>query len=101
MTVQIDKITAYHDQQHTITKAGGNVDLRLKFHETIEQWTMDVSRNGKSVYGVKLAVGVKHIASQNMGIDFLVYDSAKIGQDPFKIDDFESGRCVLVMIDAV
>lgn len=99
--IKIQNITSYHDQRHTITKSDGNVTIRLKYHDVIEQWTIDVSRNGKNVYGVKLSVGTVHIASQNMGIDFAVTDNLGLGIDPFKVDDFESGRCSLVMIDAV
>lgn len=93
---QIENITADANQRHIIELDGGNVTLVLKFHEQIQQWAMDVERNDKAVYGVKLATGVKHIANSNMGIDFAVIADADF--DPFQIDDFEYGRCILLMV---
>lgn len=99
--VSVENITADNNQRHTLLKDNGDVVIVLRFHATIQQWTIDVERNDKAVYGVKLAVGVRHIESTNMGVDFIVQDTSGNGIDPFRIDDFESGRCLLAMIDAV
>lgn len=95
MILQIENITAEPNQRHTIELEGGNVTLVLRYHPQIEQWTMDVERNEKAIYGARLAVGTRHIQSRNMGVDFVVVAEGDI--DPFQIDDFETGRCALLM----
>lgn len=97
--IKIANITSDSNQRHTIEMDGGNVILVLRFHVQIQQWTADITRNEKSVYGVKLATGVKHIPSMNMGVDLAVVADENI--DPFKADDFESGRCNLLMVKYV
>jgi hypothetical protein len=93
--IQIENITADPHQEHTIEIIGGTVTLVLKYHNQIECWTMDITKGDKSVYGVRLATGTKHIESCNMGIEFYVVGDGDI--DPFQLDDFETGRCALVM----
>lgn len=94
--IQIEGITSEPFQQHVITTETGNVTLVLKYHDVIHQWTLDIEKGGKAVYGVKLATGVKHIASSLLGVDFLVVSDFNL--DPFLIDDFETGRCKLLMV---
>jgi len=96
MTIlQIENITADSNQRHVIELVGGNAILVLRYHSQIEQWTIDVERGAKAIYGAKLATGTRHIQSRNMGIDFVVVAEGDI--DPFQLDDFESGRCALLM----
>lgn len=94
--IQVSNITSDSNQRHTIEVDDGNVIIVLRFHVQIQQWTIDVERGSKAIYGVKLATGVRHIPSMNMGIDFAVVSNEDI--DPFKVDDFESERCNLIMV---
>lgn len=94
--LQIEGITADANQRHVIERDDGDITLVLRFHPQIEQWTMDAERANKSIFGVKLTTGVKHIEARNMGIEFVVVAEADF--DPFQLDDFESGRCNLLMV---
>lgn len=94
--LQVEGITSDPNQRHTIEREGGNIVLVIRFHPQLEQWTIDVERNDKAAYGVKLSTGVRHIQSRNMGVDFIVI--ANEDYDPFQLDDFESGRCNLLMV---
>lgn len=94
--LEIEGITADANQSHTIEREGGNVVIDLRYHPQIQQWTMDVLRGTKGIYNVKLSTGVGHIKAQNMGVDFAVVAEADF--DPFRIDDFESGRCILLAV---
>lgn len=99
--IEVGNITNEINQQHIILKDDGDVTLVLRFHDTIHQWTADILRNNKARYGIKLAIGVRHIKGANMGIDLVIQDTSGLGIDPYKTDDFASGRCVLGVIDAV
>jgi hypothetical protein len=94
--IEIEGITSEPFQRHVITTETGNVTLVLKYHDVIQQWTLDAERNGKAVHGVKLATGVRHIESSLLGVDFVVVSEFNL--DPFLIDDFQAGRCKLVMV---
>ena len=95
--VEIKSINSTPDQELKIKLPGANVTMRLRFHSVAEIWTVDVSRNGKQANGISLNVGGSHTASAMMNFDILVFDNSGMGIDPFKLDDFESGRCSLVI----
>jgi len=95
--IKLENITSEPFQRHEIISDGGNVVIILKFHDVIGIWTIDVERNGTEVKGVKLSSGVKHIQSSLLGVDFIVFSQGDI--DPYKIDDFSSERCTLLMVD--
>lgn len=90
-------ISADPIQQIRIKIPTGDVQLTLKYYATCGFWAVDAIRNGLGVYGVNLCLGVKHIASSLLDIDFVVIDNSNLGLDPFKLDDFESGRCSLLV----
>lgn len=98
MPVRIQNITRDPIQRHTITTEGRDVILRLWFHPLGQFWTMDVTYGDKQVNGVRLFCGGLHITSANMPVDFEVVDVQRAGLDPFRRDDFEAGRCALVML---
>lgn len=98
--IQIENIDGAPHQRHTIIMGESEVDLSIRFLPTVEMWILDVTYGDRSAYGFKLSVGVLHMESQNFPFDFIVEDSSGSGLDPFKIDDFESDRCRLYMLDA-
>ena len=95
--ITIEGITSEPFQRHVISNDDGDVVLVLKYHDVIQMWTIDAERNGKQVNGVKLSTGVRHIQSSLLGVDFAVVSEFNL--DPFLIDDFQSGRCTLVMVE--
>lgn len=100
MAVRIQNITNEADQRHTIITENQDVILRLYFLPTVQSWFMDVSYGDKSVKGVRLSLAVSHIRASNLPLDFIVEDTLNQGIDPFKLDDFFTGRCNLYMMSA-
>ena len=96
---EITNITGDPSQRHIILLDGNEIIFDLRFYPTIQQWFFDVEFISESVKGVKLSVGVLHINNTNLPFDFVVFDLSASGIDPFKVDDFEAGRCKLYIID--
>ena len=86
-------------QKHTILFEESEVIFTIRFYPKTEIWCFDAEYNGKSVFGLKLSVGVLHMVSQNQPFDFVVSDNSNNGLDPFKIDDFSGGRCNIFILD--
>lgn len=100
MPVRIDNIDDDPHQRHTILFGESEVVLSLRFHPTVEIWTIDVTYGGRQAMGYKLSVGVLHMRSRNFPFDFIVADNTGQGLDPLRLDDFVTGRCSLYMLDA-
>jgi len=100
MPLQITDIDGDAHQRHTILLDDSEVVLSLRFHPTVEMWVTDVEYGGRKVSGVKLSVGVMHMRSQNFPFDIVVTDNTGQGLDPLRLDDFESGRCSLYVLNA-
>jgi len=100
MPVQIENITDDANQRHVILFEESEIVLVLRFHPTVQMWTFDVSFNGTTAVGYKLSIGVLHMRSRNLPFDFVVRDQSGTNLDPFRLDDFSTGRCYLYMLDA-
>lgn len=100
MPVEIQNITAEPHQRHTIIFEESEVILTLRFLPRVQIWLYDVEFNGRAAYGFKLSLGTFHMVSQNFPFDFVVSDESGAGIDPFKADDFSTGRCRLIMAGA-
>jgi len=97
--IEVQNITDEPIQIHIIIFDEGDITLTLRFLPKTEMWFFDVEYNGKSTKGLKLSVGSLHMVSQNQPFDFEVSDNSGSGVDPFKADDFSSGRCSLYMLE--
>lgn len=97
---QIDNITDETIQKHVIQFEDDEIDFLLRFHPFTQIWAFDLTFKDKSVYGVKLSLGVLHIRSENFAFDFAVSDESGTGLDPFRASDFSEGRCILYMLEA-
>lgn len=100
MPVQIENITAEAHQRHIVLFEESEIVLTLRFLPVVEMWTLGLEYKGEEAHGYKLSAGVLHLLSRNFPFDFTVRDLSDNGIDPFKIDDFSSGRCGLYMLDA-
>ena len=98
---QLTGITSesYQSFELPLEGLGSNVTFVLRFFPTIQAWCFNASYGSKNVYGVKLSVGVLHIQSKNMPFDFSVVDNSGNGLDPFKVDDFSTGRCTILALE--
>jgi hypothetical protein len=101
----INNITSDFIQSHTIEFTRGLIELTLKYERSVQMWKVDVlyTRNDDSIpqpyiYGVKLALSTTHFKHRNWPFDFAVVDTTGNGVDPYRADDFETGRCELYLI---
>ncbi|MBL1319597.1 MAG: hypothetical protein JKY80_01945 [Mariprofundaceae bacterium] len=97
--IQIENITAEAHQRHTILFQESEVILTLRFYPTVSMWCFDAEYKTSVVSGMKLSVGVLHMRSRNLPFDFAVIDTLGDVIDPFRLDDFETGRCELYMLE--
>lgn len=100
MPLQIQNITDEAHQRHVIVFDESEIELTLRFHPTVEMWTFDTVYKTLNADGYKLSVGVLHMRSRNFPFDFVVRDQTDAGLDPFRLDDFSTGRCALYLLDA-
>lgn len=79
-------------QRHTIPLQDENITLIIRFYSVIQIWTMDCTYKGVTVRGTKCTVGSLHFAYKNWPFDFVFDDLSTAKIDPYKSDDFTSGR---------
>lgn len=100
MPVQIQNISAEAHQRHVLLFDESEIELTMRFYPTVEMWTIDVSYKGQTATGYKLSADVLHMRSRNFPFDFAVRDLSGLGLDPFRLDDFATGRCAIYMMSA-
>lgn len=100
MPVKLTNITDEAHQRHIVLFEESEIVLTLRFYPTVEMWCFDAEYKGNILNGYKLSTGVLHMRSRNMPFDFFVMDASGNGLDPFKLDDFSTGRCELYMFDS-
>ena len=101
----VNNITSEFIQNHTLEFSRGLIDLTLIYEQSVQMWKMNVlyTRVDETtpqpyIYGVKMALSTVHFMHRNWPFDFEVVDTTNNGVDPFRADDFESGRCKLYLI---
>jgi hypothetical protein len=97
---QIENITDEPHQRHTIVFEESEIALELRFLPVVEMWFVNVEYKGVVASGYKLSADVLHMRSRNFPFDFTVLDLSNSGIDPFRIDDFSSGRCGLYLVES-
>lgn len=100
MPVQIENISDEPIQRHIVLFEESEIELTLRFLPVVQIWVFDVIYKDRSASGFKLSNDVLHMRSQNYPFDFTVVDLSGIGLDPYRIDDFSTGRCGLYMLNA-
>lgn len=97
----IDNLGSEAEQIHTIPldESGEDIILTLRYYSTIQAWYMDLEWGEYSTQGVKVSVGVFHIFSGNVPFEFRCVDNSGNGIDPYALDDFQLGRCQLVLVE--
>jgi len=97
---QIENIGDEGFQNHNILLADGDINLQIRFLSSVQFWQMSVTYQGKSINGVKMSCGVIHMRSANFPFDFIITDESGAGIDPYKSDDFSSGRNIVYLLDS-
>lgn len=96
---QLQNLTDDITQRHTIIFEESEIALTLRYHPTAQFWSVDLDYKDHTVKGHKLSLDVLHMASRNLPFDFLVRDSSGTGLDPYRRDDFATGRCRLYLLE--
>jgi len=97
--IKLRNIGSEAHQRHTVLIDGQEAVLTLRFLPFVQEWFFDVELADKKVTGISLSLNTLHIQSANFPFDFIVVDTSTTGLDPYKVDDFSSGRCELYMLD--
>lgn len=75
-----------------VTNGGEKVKLNLKFIPSQECWTVDVISDSLTIYGLTLSAFVNILDPYHNNITWGLYVWSKDGFDPWRIDDFSTGR---------
>lgn len=101
----IENITSEYIQSHSLEFDRGFVNLQLIYESNVQMWKMNVTYTRqddtepqRTIYGVKLALSTVHFIHRGWPFDFTVVDTTNNGTDPYRADDFETGRCELYFI---
>lgn len=99
MAKKITNISDETRQRHTILFNNSEIILNIIFLPFVEKWFFNVSYKDFILSGTKMSVGVLHMLSSGQPFDFIILDNSDNGLDPFKRDDFSSGRCSMFLIE--
>ena len=94
---QLSNITSDSIQEHLL-EIGETITFTLRFLPPASIWVFDVLYKDRRINGVKLSLGVLHLKSHNLPFDFVIEDTSNSGIDPFKKDDFLSGRILINLL---
>lgn len=95
---ELQNISSEPAQQHTLLLDNGEAVLNLRFLPAVQVWLLSVMYEDKKRTGIKLSANVYHLRQYNFPFDFTVLVNDQSGVDPFKVDDFSTGRCSLFFI---
>ncbi len=95
----IENISDETSQRHSILFQETEIILTLKYSPTVEMWSADVSYKNFNIYGFALTCGVLHMESSNTPFGFAIQDTSGLGLDPFRRDDFLTGRTAMYLIE--
>lgn len=82
-----------------VTKNGEKVKLTFRFIPSQETWFFDVESDSLTVYGLALATFVNLLDSYKNIISWGMYVWSEDGFDPYKIDDFSTGRIRIAILE--
>lgn len=82
-----------------VTAEGEDVRLTFKFVPSQETWFIDVESDSLTIYGLALQAFVNLLDPYHNNISWGFYVWSKDGFDPWKVDDFASGRIKVAVIE--
>lgn len=82
-----------------VTREGENVTLTFRYIPSQQTWFVDVESDSLTVYGLALATFVNLLDPYHNLITWGLYVWSKDGFDPYRIDDFSSGRIRIAIIE--
>lgn len=98
--IAITNLSADAHQKTTVLLADNtSVVVTLDFHPATQRWVVGVSRAEFTVKGIPLCVHPNLLRSFRQVASFGLACVSADGVDPFDINDFESGRVTLSVLD--
>ncbi|HCC76682.1 MAG TPA: hypothetical protein DEQ42_13500 [Shigella sp.] len=94
----ITNITDESIQRHTLIFDRGEAVVTLSHLPTVEMWKMRVEYNDDYIDGVKLSLGTLHFRHKNWPFDIALLCTDNSGIDPYRSDDFASGRIEMYLV---
>jgi len=97
----MDKISNVTDepiQRHVLLFERGEAVMTIRHLPTVEMWKMRMEYQGDFIDGVKLSLGAIHFRHKNWPFDIALLCTDNSGLDPYRADDFASGRVELYMV---
>lgn len=82
-----------------VTKDGELVTLTFRFIPSQETWYVDVDSNSLTVHGLALQAFVNLLDPYHNLISWGLYVWSKDGYDPWRIDDFTTGRIRVAILE--
>ena len=82
-----------------VTNKGEEVTLTFRYIPSQQTWVLDVVSDSLTVYGLALATFVNLLDPYHNLITWGLYVWSKDGFDPYRIDDFTSGRIRAAVIE--
>ena len=95
----LQNITSEPMQRHTILFEDSEIVITLIYFPTIQRWTLSAEYKEFNIYGVQLSLGCTHMLASAQPFDFTVVDTSGQGIIPTRRDDFETGRCLLYLVE--
>ena len=82
-----------------VTNKGEKVTLTFRYIPSQQTWFVDVVSDSLTVYGLALATFVNLLDPYHNNISWGLYVWSKDGFDPYRIDDFSTGRIRVAIIE--
>jgi hypothetical protein len=102
--ITLTEITDDPNQKFTVQlEDNSNFTLELEFIEQQEQWIMNISNipnSDKIINGHKIVSSINLLNQFSRIIPFGVLIETKDGDDPFRVDDFLTGRATFNILNS-
>lgn len=82
-----------------VTEEGEEVNLTFRFFPSQETWFVDIDSDSLTVHGIALQAFMNLLDPYHNMISWGLYVWSKDGFDPWRVDDFTSGRIKVAVIE--
>lgn len=101
--ITLTEITEDPKQEFTVQlEDNSSFTMELEFIEQQEQWILNISNipnSDKVINGLRVVTSINLLGQFQRIIPFGILISTKEGDDPFRIDDFVSGRAAFNILN--
>lgn len=98
--IQVTNLSDAANQLSTVTLADGStLSLNLIFRAATQRWTVSATRGDFTVNDVNMCLNPNLLRAFRETIPFGLTIISTDGADPFDINDWINGRCLLYVLD--